>query len=83
MSQDEGEQRFAIEVAQDAIADLVQKLDPGSMVTRYIVLIEVVDSDSDRGVWHFTAPGASAWDTLGLLEYGKSQEYAAQACGHE
>lgn len=75
--------RPAIDIAQDSVADLVRQLDPGAMVTRYVMLIEVVDAESDRGVWHFTAPGASAWDTLGLLDYGRMQEYAASHCDHE
>jgi hypothetical protein len=59
-----------------AVSDLIQQLDPGAMVTRYILLAEVIDADSERAVWAFTAPDATKWDSLGLLEFGRLREYA-------
>lgn len=61
--------------AQAAVADLVQQLDPGAMVTRFVVLAEVMDADSDRALWAFTAPGATKWDTLGLLDFARWREW--------
>ena len=80
MSED---RQHAGEMAQDMLADLIQKLDPGAMLTRFVGIVEVVDADGDRCVWTLVTPGATAWDSLGLMEYGKAIEYAALACTHE
>ena len=66
------------QAAQTAVADLVQQIDPGAMVTRFVLLVEVIDADSDRAMAYFTAPGAMKWDTLGLLEFGRMREWTDQ-----
>lgn len=66
------------ETAQAAVAELVQQIDPGCMVTRFIVLAEIIDADSDRAVWSFVAPDATKWDTLGLLEFARMREWNDQ-----
>jgi hypothetical protein len=64
------------QAAHAAVSDLVQQIDPGSMVTRFILIAEVIGADNDRAVWSFVAPGAKKWDTLGLLDFGRLREYA-------
>lgn len=67
------------QVTQDALADMIAKLDPGAMLTRYIVLAEVVDAEGRRALWSGSAPDQKTWDTMGLLDYARAVEYAATA----
>lgn len=64
-------------VALQAVADLVAQVEPDAMVTRFVLLAEIVGGD--RAVWAFVAPDQRAWDTLGLLDYGRAIEHAAIA----
>lgn len=64
--------------ALQAVADLIRAVDPGAMVQRFVALVEVIDEDGDRAVWCLTPPGAKAWDSLGLLAYAQSIEFAGQ-----
>lgn len=42
----------------------------GQMVNRWLAMVEVVDTEGDRGMWTFTADGMKRWDALGMLQYG-------------
>lgn len=55
----------------------IQGLDPGAMLTKYVVVAEGIDEDGDRAVYTSTHEGATAWDVLGLLSYAKGREEAA------
>lgn len=61
------------EAALEHVADLIQQVQPGSMVQRFVLLVETVAED-DRYISGFTAPGQKQWDSLGLLEYGLALE---------
>jgi hypothetical protein len=63
--------------AHAAISDLIQQVDPGAMVTRYVCVVEIIDSDSVRAVWSFAPEDQKSWDTLGLVEYVRTLEYAS------
>jgi hypothetical protein len=63
------------QAAHAAVSDLVQQIDPGAMVTRFVLLAEVIDAENDRALWSFVAPRATKWDTLGLLEFARVLEY--------
>lgn len=54
---------------------ILQKVEPG-MVTKWVVLAETIDTDGDRGLWCFCNQGATAWDTLGLLQFALHREQA-------
>lgn len=56
------------------IAQLVEGLDPGAMVTKYVLVAEVIDTDGDQCIWMNTHSDANAWDTLGLLAYATAVE---------
>ena len=58
--------------SENHVADLIHQLDPGSMVTKFIVIAEVIDTDGDQAVWVDTSDGSSTWDILGLLAYAKA-----------
>lgn len=57
-----------------AVAQLIQGLDPGAYVTKFVVVAEVIDTDGERGVWTETHDGATKWDTFGLLHFALHRE---------
>lgn len=59
------------EKALTAVADFIQSVQPGSMVQKFVLLVEVIDEE-DRWLSAFTAPGQKSWDTLGLLAYAEA-----------
>ena len=66
----------ADEAALDVVATLIRDRQPGSMVQRFVLLVETID-DEDRWISAFCAPGQKPWDTLGLLQYGLAYETSA------
>lgn len=62
-----------------AVSDLLQRLDPGSMVTRFVAVVEVVSGDGERSLWVFNAPDAKPWDTLGLLTYASGLDMVEES----
>lgn len=65
------------EAGLDAMQHLLNTIDPTAVVTRFVILAEVVDEEHGRCVWAIRAPDQRAWDTLGLLDFARSLEYAA------
>lgn len=55
------------------VAALIAEVQPGSMVQKFVLLVEVIDEE-DRWLSAFTAPGQKAWDSMGLLQYGLNLE---------
>jgi hypothetical protein len=47
------------------------------MVTKWMCVAEVVDSDCERALESFTSPDFRAWDTLGMLGYLDARERGA------
>lgn len=47
------------------------------MVTKWVLVAEVIDEDGERCVWADTAERQTAWDSLGLLNYATQMEQAA------
>lgn len=72
------------ERALDAVSTLIHSIEgcESDMVQRFVLLVETVD-ENDRWTSAFTAPGQKAWDTLGLLEYGRMLEKSAHVAGSE
>lgn len=60
----------------DLIGQIIEGLDPGAFVTRFVVLAEVIGADGDRGLWSQTHDGATRWDTYGLLKDAMETEVA-------
>ena len=54
---------------------VLQKVEPG-MVTKWVILAETIDADGDRGLWSLCSESATAWDTLGLLQFALHREQA-------
>ena len=51
----------------DHVAALIEDLEPGSMVLRYVIVAEVLDPSGSRGVWCDSHEDATRWDLYGLL----------------
>lgn len=61
------------EAALTAVADFIQQVQPGSMVQKFILLVETIDNE-DRWISAFTAPGQKRWDSMGMLTYAITLE---------
>lgn len=59
----------------DAIGQIMRE--EGEMATRWIALVEVIDSDGERGLRTMTSEDLSAWDSKGLLTQALDVERAA------
>lgn len=71
----------ALEAAIDhALADVFAGT--GSMVNRWLGLVEIVDESGERGVWTFTSAGLMRWDSWGLLQHALIEEQAAAIAEH-
>ena len=60
----------------DHVAQIIEGLEPGAFVTKFVLVAEVIDTDGVQCVWTHTHDDASAWDTLGLLGYATAIEEA-------
>jgi hypothetical protein len=55
------------------VAALIAEVQPGSMVQKFVLLVEVIDED-DRWLSAFSAPGQKMWDSMGMLQYALNLE---------
>lgn len=53
--------------AADLVAQLIEDLEPGCVVLKFVVVAEVISPDGRRTLWQATHDGATRWDTYGLL----------------
>lgn len=60
----------------DDLATRLASFGDGYMVTKYLAMVEVIGSDGERSVVNLTTRDMRAWDSLGLLEYGRQIEQA-------
>ena len=51
----------------DQVGEIIENLDPGAFVTRFVLIAEVISEDGRRGVWTSTHDDATRWDLYGLL----------------
>lgn len=58
------------------VSDMVEKLETGAMLTKYIVIAEGIDPQGERAVYMATHTDAKTWDILGLLSYAQGIENA-------
>lgn len=52
-----------------------------SRMTRFVVLMEVVDEDGTYGLWQMASRNSMAWHTKGMLQQAIDYE-AAKTTGH-
>jgi hypothetical protein len=62
--------------ASALVGQLIENLDPGAFVTKWVLIAEVIGTDGERGVWSETHDEASRWDTYGLLTEAMQTEKA-------
>ncbi len=65
-----------IDRSEDLVSELIEGLDPGAMVTKFVVVAEGIDTDGVRALYTATHEGAKAWDSIGLLTYALARENA-------
>lgn len=58
----------------DALSDILGE--DGEMVTRWLTIVETIDSDGERGMWSLVPDDTKPWDTLGMLNFAIQQEQA-------
>lgn len=58
---------------ESAVSEVLNEYEP-SVITRWVMMIEVIDADGSRGLWSFAHNNATPWDTCGLLQYGLQRE---------
>ena len=63
--------------ALDAVSSLIADVEPGAMVQRFVLLVEIIGDDGERAMWTLVPPDAKAWDSLGLIEHARQIEQAA------
>jgi hypothetical protein len=63
------------EAVEGAISGALHATD-GDMLTRWVLLAEVIEDSGSRAVWCITPEDMKAWDTLGLLTYAQQIEQA-------
>ncbi len=54
---------------QAELADVIGKVAGASMVTHYVVVAAVLDSDGDETTHLITSPGLPLWQAHGLLSF--------------
>lgn len=59
------------------VSNLVARIAPGDVVvTRYVLVAEVIDAEGDRAVVTVGHEDAAPWDVYGLLHYALERENA-------
>lgn len=59
----------------DVLRDVIRKQET-SMVTRWVVLVETIDEEGERGLWALASSENRAWDTKGMLQQALDYEQA-------
>lgn len=67
--------------AVDAVAQFVQQVEPGAMPGKFILVVETFGPDGEPGLWKLAPPGQKRWDTLGLVDEVRLQEWLAGLAG--
>lgn len=58
------------EHAANALTDMFYKHFEGTMLTRFVLMAEVVDANGEESVWTLNSPGMAPWTMMGYLQYG-------------
>jgi len=61
-------------MSDDLIGQLITDAEPGSFVTKWIVIAEAIDTTGERYVWAQGSSDLTRWDTYGLLTEALMQE---------
>jgi hypothetical protein len=50
----------------------------GEFVTKFLCLVEVIDSDGEAALWAVTSSEINSWDILGMLSWGIQHEQSGK-----
>ena len=53
----------------EALGEAIAAVAEGPLVTKWLVLAEVIDSDGDKTFQYFKPGELTAWDSMGLLNF--------------
>lgn len=59
----------------DAISSAVADVERG-VVLRWVLIVETIGPDGDRGLWRLASPENHAWETIGMLTDALNREQA-------
>jgi hypothetical protein len=66
----------ALRTVLDGIIPEAFRQHEGSMVTKWVLLAEVIDKDGDRGLWTMAPSGLKPWESVGMLAFAQQTEQA-------
>lgn len=65
--------------AEQLVGRIMNRLDPGSFVTKFALVAEVIDTNGKRVLWRTGSEfDTEPWDTYGLLMWALQEERAQQ-----
>jgi hypothetical protein len=65
--------------SEQLIGRLIGDIVPGAMVTKFVVVAEIIETDGSRALVISTQDGAKPWDTLGMLQHAVARENGSVA----
>lgn len=65
--------------AEEAVGVFLSKLGAELSNGRYVLMVEAIGLEGQRGLWIATPKEQTSWDSLGLLTYGIQLEQAVTA----
>jgi len=77
------EQEHRAILTQEALAALIERLEPGAFLTEGLVVMEVIGADGKKAVWTTSTPEMLQHRTMGLLRYAEALEFSNVALGEE
>lgn len=60
--------------AAKLVGEVVSLLQPGAMMTKFVLVATIINEDGSDGLWTQTSHGLAPWDVLGLIEFAKEGE---------
>lgn len=70
-------------IMADALANVFREKFDGTYVTKFVMLVEVMDKNGEQSMWQANTPGMGAWDQLGFLEFGKMVAHDLMVSGQQ
>jgi hypothetical protein len=59
---------------QHALASALHTHGQGALLTKFLAVVETIESDGTRALWLLPSPGMMQWDSIGLIEYARRVE---------
>lgn len=71
-----------IDEVQSKLSSLIPNVLSDEMVTRWICIVETIDSEGKRGLLTMCEPSMKSWDSIGMMEFALNQELCASLENH-